>query len=55
MTKEQIELLRSLIKEEICAAQIDGMEHGSWGWAEKRCDEGWQIFIDSFKFNITTT
>jgi len=48
MTKEQIELLRHLIKQEIDAAQIDGMEHGAWGWADKQLEEGWKCFIDSF-------
>ena len=55
MTEEQIELLRHLIKQEIDAAQIDGMEHGAWGWADKQLEEGWQTFIDSFNFRITTT
>ena len=55
MTEEQIELLRHLIKQEIDAAQIDGMEHGAWGWADKQLEEGWQTFIDSFKFRISTT
>jgi hypothetical protein len=31
------------------------MEHGAWGWAEKRLDEGWETFIDTFKFNMTVT
>ena len=48
MTKEQAEMLRDLIKGEIDCAQIDGMEHGAWGWAEKQLDEGWKTFIDSF-------
>jgi hypothetical protein len=54
MTKEQAEMLRHLIKSEIDCAQIDGMEHGAWGWAEKQLDEGWKIFIDSFN-GMTTT
>jgi hypothetical protein len=54
MTKEQAEMLRYLIKGEIDCAQIDGMEHGSWGWAEKNLDEGWKKFIDSFN-GMTTT
>jgi hypothetical protein len=54
MTKEQAEMLRYLIKGEIDCAQIDGMEHGSWGWAEKQLDEGWKTFIDSFN-GMTTT
>ena len=48
MTEEQIEMLRHLIKQEIDAAQIDGMEHGAWGWADKQLEEGWKTFIDSF-------
>jgi hypothetical protein len=28
---------------------IDGMEHGAWGWADKQLEEGWQEFKDSFK------
>ncbi len=56
MTEEQIKLLRSLIQLEIECAQIDGMEHGAWGWAEKNLDEGWEKFIDSFdKLRMTTT
>jgi hypothetical protein len=42
-------LLRHLIKQEIDAAQIDGMEHGAWGWADKQLEEGWKEFKDSFK------
>ena len=49
MTEEQLDLLRHLIKQEIDAAQIDGMEHGAWGWADKQLEEGWQYFKDSFK------
>ena len=49
MTEEQIDNLRHLIKQEIDAAQIDGMEHGAWGWADKQLEEGWQEFKDSFK------
>lgn len=48
MTEEQIELLRHLIKQEIDAAQIDGMEHGAWGWADKQLEEGWKCFRESF-------
>ena len=48
MTNEQIVLLRHLIKQEIDAAQIDGMEHGAWGWADKQLDEGWEMFRESF-------
>ena len=49
MTEEQIEMLRFLIKDEIEAAGIDGMEHGAWGWAEKQLDEGWKKFKESFE------
>ena len=48
MTDEQIKMLRNLIKDEIECAQIDGMEHGQWGWAEKQLDEGWKQFQESF-------
>ena len=54
MTQEQIQLLRHLIKQEIDAAQIDGMEHGAWGRADKQLEEGWKCFIDSFT-SMTTT
>ena len=49
MTKEQLDVLRQLIKLEIEVAQIDGMEHGAWGWIDKQLEEGWQEFKDSFK------
>jgi hypothetical protein len=49
MTEEQLDLLRHLIKQEIDAASIDGMEHGAWGWADKQLEEGWKCFKDSFK------
>jgi hypothetical protein len=49
MTEDQIEMLRWLIKGEIEAAKIDGFEHGAWGWAEKRLDENWKEFQDSFR------
>ena len=48
MNKEQIEMLRRLIQDEISSAGIDGMEHGVWGWAEKQLDEGWKDFQESF-------
>lgn len=48
MTEDQIEMLRWLIKGEIDAAQIDGMEHGAWGWAERNLDENWKKFKESF-------
>ena len=49
MTKEQIEMLRFIIKQEIEAAGIGGMEHGAWGWAEKQLDENWEKFRKSFE------
>lgn len=49
MTKEQIEMLRFMIKSEIEIADIDGMEHGAWGWAEKQLDESWEKFRKSFE------
>ena len=54
MTEEQIEMLRHLIKQEVDAAQIDGMEHGVWGWADKQLEEGWKTFIDSFNVDTST-
>ena len=48
MTDEQITMLRRLIKDEVDAAQIDGMEHGQWGWAEKQLDKNWKEFQESF-------
>ena len=49
MTEEQIQMLRRLIKDEIEAAGIDGMEHGAWGWAEKQLDENWEKFRKTFE------
>lgn len=49
MNQEQIDFLRNLIKQEIDAAQIDGMEHGAWGWADKQLKKDWQEFAESFK------
>ncbi len=48
MTDEQIQMLRGLIRYEVESAQIDGMEHGAWGWAEKQLDENWQQFKETF-------
>ena len=48
MTEEQIKMLRRLIKDEVEAASIDGMEHGAWGWAEKQLNENWKEFYQSF-------
>ena len=55
MTEQQLYLLRHLIKQEIDAANIDGMEHGTWGWADKQLEEGWKCFKDSFKSTSLTT
>jgi hypothetical protein len=51
MTEDQIEMLRCLIKDEVAAAGIDGMEHGAWGWAERNLDENWKKFQESFSEN----
>ena len=48
MTDEQIEMLRSLIQDEIKVARIDGMEHGVWGWLDSQLDKGWRQFQASF-------
>jgi len=48
MTEDQIEMLRYLIKDEIEAANIDGMEDGAWGWADKNLEESWKKFKKSF-------
>lgn len=48
MTEEQLDHLRHLIKQEIDAAQINGMEHGAWGWADQQLEEGWKYFKESF-------
>ena len=57
MTEEQLDALRYLIKQEIDAAQIDGMEHGVWGWgADKQLEEGRQEFKNRFinKFSMVS-
>ena len=49
MNKHQIEMLRSIVKQEIEAAAIDSCyEHGVWGWAEKQLDEDWEKLQKSF-------
>jgi hypothetical protein len=48
MTDEQIQMLRYLIKQEVELAQIDGMDHGAWGWVDQNLDEGWKKFQESF-------
>jgi hypothetical protein len=55
MTEDQIKMLRNLIKDEIECAQIDGFEHGQWGWAEKQLDEGWGEFQKSFVVDPDTS
>jgi hypothetical protein len=55
MTKEQIEILRTLIKAEI---EVGLMNESGYKFVyehEKATDQGWETFIDSFNFNITTT
>lgn len=55
MTKEQIEMLRGLIRGEIEAALQNENEY-RWAYEQEAANkEGWETFIDSFKFNITTT
>jgi len=55
MNKQQIEMLRSLIRGEIEAALQN--ENGYiWSFEqEKSNDQGWETFIDSFNFRISTT
>ena len=48
MNADQIKMLRFIIKQEIEAAGIDGMEHGAWGWAERQLDKDWEEFRESF-------
>ena len=49
MNKHQIEMLRSIVKQEIEAAAIGSCyEHGVWGWAEKQLDEDWEKLQQSF-------
>ena len=48
MTEEQLDALRHLIKQEIDAAQIDGMEDGAWGWADEQLEKGWRDLKNSF-------
>ena len=52
MNADQIKMLRSIIKQEIEAAGIDGMEHGAWGWAEKQLDKDWEEFQESFTSGV---
>jgi hypothetical protein len=48
MNADQIKMLRFIIKQEIEAAGIDGMEHGAWGRAERQLDKDWEEFRESF-------
>ena len=48
MTDEQIEMLRRLIQDEIEVAEVDGMEHGVWGWMDSSLDKRWEQFKGSF-------
>jgi hypothetical protein len=56
MTKEQIEILRSLIKAEV---ELALQNENGYMWAfeqEKSNDQGWETFIDSFtRLRMTTT
>jgi hypothetical protein len=56
MTKEQIDILRALIRGEIEAALMNESEY-RWAYEqEKANDQGWETFIDSFtKLRMTTT
>ena len=56
MTKEQIEILRSLIRGEIEAALMNENEYRFAFEQEEANDQGWQTFIDSFtRLRMTTT
>jgi hypothetical protein len=56
MTKEQIEILRSLIKGEIEAALQNENGYKFSYEQEKANDQGWETFIDSFtKLRMTVT
>ena len=48
MTDEQIDMLRRLIQDEIEVAQVDGMEHGVWGFMDSQLDKRWKQFQESF-------
>ncbi len=54
MTKEQIEILRSLIRGEIEAALMNENEYRFAFEQEEANDQGWQTLIDSFT-RMTTT
>lgn len=55
MTKEQIKMLRTLIQCEIEAAIQNESGFRFSFEQEKANDQGWETFIDSFNFRITTT
>jgi len=56
MTKEQIEILRCLIRGEIEAALMNENGYRFAFEQEKANDQGWETFIDSFtKLRMTTT
>ncbi len=55
MTEEQIQILRGLIQGEIEAAMMNENGYRFAFEQEQANDQGWETFIDSFKFNITTT
>ena len=48
MTDEQITMLRKLIQAEIEVAGVDGFEHGVWGFLDKKLDEHWEEFRETF-------
>jgi hypothetical protein len=49
MTKEQIEMLRILVKGEVEAALQNENDYRFSYEQEKANDQGWETFIDSFK------
>lgn len=56
MTKEQIEILRSLIRGEIEAALMNENDYRFAFEQEQSNDQGWETFIDSFaRLRMTTT
>jgi hypothetical protein len=56
MTKEQIEILRSLIRGEIEAALMNENGYRFAFEQEQSNDQGWETFIDSFtRLRMTTT
>lgn len=55
VTKEQIEMLRTLIQGEIEAALQNESGFRFSFEQEKANEQGWETFIDSFNFRITTT